>query len=51
VRDAADLDPWEGLRWKTVHVLLYRQHKANGEVVEAYCLSDFSMRKGSSRTF
>ena len=50
VWDADDFDPWETLRWKTVRVLLYRQHKPNGEVVEAYWLTDFSSRQVSSRT-
>jgi hypothetical protein len=50
VWDADDFDPWDGLRWETVRVLRYRQHKANGEVVEAYWLTDFSTRKVGSRT-
>jgi hypothetical protein len=47
--DDDDFDPWEALRWKTVRVLRYRQHKASGEVVEAYWLTDFSTRKVGSQ--
>jgi hypothetical protein len=39
--DADDFDPWEALHWKTVRVLRYRQHKADGAIVEAYWLSNF----------
>ena len=42
VWDADDFDPWEALRWKTVRVLFYRQHKPDGRVIEAYWLTDFS---------
>jgi hypothetical protein len=38
--DADDFDPWETLRWKTVRVIRYRQHKPGGTVVEAYWLTD-----------
>lgn len=38
--DADDFDPWETLRWQTVRVLRYRQHKPDGTVVEAYWLTD-----------
>jgi len=48
--DAEDFDPWETLRWKTVRVLRYRQIKPNGEVIEAYWLTDFPIRKVSSRS-
>jgi hypothetical protein len=48
--DADDFDPWQTLRWTTVRVLCYRQHKASGEVVEAYGLTDFPARRLSSRT-
>lgn len=48
--DAADFDPWETLRWPTVRVLRYRQHKADGTVVEAYWLTDFSAARVSSPT-
>jgi len=47
--DADDFDPWEGLRWDTVRVLRYRQTHADGTVVEAYWLTDFSARRVSSR--
>lgn len=48
--DADDFDPWQTLRWTTVRVLRYRQHKASGGVVEASWLTDFSSRRLSSRT-
>jgi hypothetical protein len=48
--DAADFDPWEGLQWLTVRVLRYRQHKADGTVVEAYWLTDFTPAQVGSRT-
>jgi hypothetical protein len=48
--DADDFDPWETLRWKTVRVLRYRQHKPDGKVNDAYWLTDFSSRKVSSQT-
>jgi hypothetical protein len=47
--DAEDFDPWENLRWKTVRVLFYRQHKPDGEVVEAFWLSDSPIAQVSSR--
>ncbi len=48
--DADDFDPWEALCWTTVRVIFYRQHKPNGEVVEAYWLTDFSSRRISGPT-
>lgn len=39
--DADDFDPWESLCWQTVRVLRYRQHQADGTVIEAYWLTDF----------
>jgi hypothetical protein len=48
--DADDFDPWQTLRWETVRVIRYRQHKPNGEVVEAYWLTDFRSSQVSSRT-
>lgn len=48
--DADDFDPWETLRWETVRVLRYRQSKPNGEVVEAFWLTDFSAGAVGSRT-
>jgi len=50
VWDADDFDPWDSLRWTTVRVLFYRQHKPNGEVIEAFWLTDFSSRQASPRT-
>jgi DDE family transposase len=47
--DADDLDPWESLRWKTVRVLFYRQRKPDGEMVEAFWLSDSPIQDVSSR--
>jgi hypothetical protein len=47
--DADDFDPWEPLRWPTVRVLRYRQHKADGRVVEAYWLTNFPPARVGSR--
>ena len=47
--DADDFDPWETLRWKTVRVLRYRQHKPDGTVVEAYWLTDLPTGRVGSR--
>jgi hypothetical protein len=47
--DAEDFDPWENLRWETVRVLRYRQQKPDGEVVEAFWLTNFSIQEVSSR--
>lgn len=47
--DADDFDPWETLRWPTVRVVFYRQHKPGGTVNEAYWLTDFSRHRVSSR--
>jgi hypothetical protein len=47
--DADDFDPWETLRWETVRVIRYRQHKPNGTVYEAYWLTDFPRHWVSSR--
>jgi len=38
--EADDFDPWETLRWTTVRVFFYRQHKTDGKVVEAYWLTN-----------
>ena len=46
--DAEDFDPWENLRWKTVRVLRYRQHKSD-QTVEAYWLTDFSKSEAGSQ--
>jgi hypothetical protein len=47
--DADDFDPWETLRWQTVRVILYRQHKPDGEVIEAYWLTDFTKSEAGSK--
>ena len=47
--DAEDFDPWENLRWETVRVLRYRQQKPDGEVIEAFWLTNFSIQEVSSR--
>jgi hypothetical protein len=47
--DAEDFDPWENLRWKTVRVLFYRQQKPDGEVIEAFWLTDSPLARVSSR--
>ena len=44
-----DFDPWESLRWKTVRVLFYRQQKPDGEVIEAFWLTDSLEEEVSSR--
>jgi hypothetical protein len=49
VWDADDFDPWAALRWPTVRVLRYRQHKPDGTVVEAYWLTDLPRARVSSR--
>lgn len=43
VWDAADFAPWPGLRWATVRVLLYRQTKPDGRVIEALWLTDWPL--------
>lgn len=48
--DADDFDPWDTLRWETVRVMRYRQHKPNGEVIEAYWLTNLSSRRVGSRS-
>jgi hypothetical protein len=48
--EADDFDPWETLRWETVRVIRYRQYKPNGEVLEAYWLTDFPRSRVSRRT-
>ena len=47
--DAEDFDPWENLRWESVRVLFYRQQKPDGEVIEAFWLTNFSIQEVSSR--
>jgi hypothetical protein len=48
--DADDFDPWNTLRWETVRVFRYRQHKPDGTVVEAYWLTDFPCSQVGSRS-
>jgi hypothetical protein len=48
--DAGDFDPWETLQWPTVRVFRYRQHKADGTVIEAYWLTDFPIQRVGTRT-
>ncbi len=43
--DEEDFPPWETLRWERVRVLRYRQHRADGTVVEAQWLTNLSRRK------
>jgi hypothetical protein len=47
--DADDFDPWETLRWETVRVLRYRQHKPDGNIITASWLTDFPRRRVGSR--
>lgn len=51
VWDADDFDPWEALNWPTVRVMRYRQHKSNGEIVQADWLTNFSIAKLGTRSF
>jgi hypothetical protein len=37
--------PWETLHWERVRVLRYRQHQADGSVIEAEWLTNLSQRK------
>jgi DDE family transposase len=48
--DADDFNPWDTLRWETVRVIRYRQHKTDGTVVEAYWLTDFRSSQASPKT-
>jgi hypothetical protein len=47
--DAEDFDPWASLQWETVRVLRYRQQKPNGKIIEAFWLTDSSIKEVSSR--
>ena len=47
--DADDFDPWTTLRWETVRVIRYRQHKPDGSVVEAYWLTDWAKSEAGSQ--
>lgn len=50
--EADDFDPWDALRWKTVRVFCYRQHKPEQSTVEAYWLTNFpSSRVGAQALF
>jgi hypothetical protein len=49
VWDADDFDPWDTLRWETVRVIRYRQHKPNGDILEAYWLTNLPSRRISRR--
>jgi len=49
VWDAADFRPWPGLRWPAVRVLLYRQTKPNGKIVEALWLTDWPLAEEPSQ--
>lgn len=50
--DADDFDRWQTLRWTTVRVVFYRQHKNDGTVIEAYWLTDFPRsRVGAESSF
>jgi hypothetical protein len=48
--DADDFDPWDALDWKTVRVIRYRQHKADGTIIEAYWLTNFSVHLVGSQS-
>jgi hypothetical protein len=50
VWDASDFDPWQSLRWPTVRVLCYRQHKPDGSVIDAYWLTNLSSQRVSTRS-
>jgi hypothetical protein len=45
--DADDFDPWETLNWPSVRVLRYRQHKPDGEVIQADWLTNAPSKKVS----
>jgi hypothetical protein len=47
--DGDGFAPWEDLRWERVRVLRYRQHKADGTLVEAYWLTSFPLERCGSR--
>ena len=51
VWDAGDFDPWNTLRWETVRVFFYRQHKPDGKIVEAYWLTNFPSSVGPQALF
>lgn len=43
--DYDGFSPWESLRWTSVRVLRYRQHKSDGTVIEAYWLTDWPAKQ------
>jgi hypothetical protein len=45
------LTPGETLRWETVRVFFYRQHKPDATVVEGYWLTDFPCRVDAASLF
>ena len=47
--DADDFDPWDTLRWSSVRVLRYRQHKPDGTVIEAEWLTNAPAPRVGSR--
>ncbi|MEK7217150.1 MAG: transposase, partial [Chloroflexota bacterium] len=47
--DADDFDPWDTLDWETVRVVRYRQHKPDGQIIDAYWLTNFLQRRVGSR--
>lgn len=51
IGDADDFDPWPTLRGETVRVIRYRPHPPDGEVVEAYWLTNFPSRHLRRRCF
>lgn len=46
--DEEDFAPWETLQWERVRVIRYRQHHADGTVVEAQWLTNLSKREAPS---
>jgi len=49
VWDAEDFAPWGALRWARVRVLLYRQTKPTGKILEAMWLTDWPMAQVPSQ--
>jgi hypothetical protein len=43
--DAEDFEPWGELRWSSVRVFRYRQHRPDGKIFDAYWLTDFPARR------
>jgi hypothetical protein len=40
--DADDFEPWDTLRWHSVRVMRYRYEKGDGDIVDAYWLTNLS---------